>query len=77
MVEVKVMDSGKGIPQHLIDKLGSKGISFGKEGHQTAGSGLGLYHAMTTVKSWGGDLSIASLEGQGTTITIKIPLFAG
>jgi signal transduction histidine kinase len=77
MLEIKIVDSGKGIPQHLIDKLGGKGISFGKEGHQTAGSGLGLYHAMTTVKSWGGDLTIASLEGQGTTITIKIPLIAG
>ncbi|NOT79398.1 MAG: sensor histidine kinase [Bacteriovoracaceae bacterium] len=77
MVEIKIADSGKGIPQHLIDKLGGKGISFGKEGHQTAGSGLGLYHAMTAVKSWDGDLTIASLEGQGTTITIKIPLIAG
>lgn len=76
IIEIKVIDSGKGIPKPLIDKLGSKGISFGKEGHQTAGSGLGLYHAMTTVKSWGGDLTIASVEGQGTTVTIKIPLMA-
>jgi signal transduction histidine kinase len=74
MVEIKITDTGKGIPQHLIDKLGGRGISFGKEEHQTAGSGLGLYHAVTTIKSWGGDLTIASLEGQGTTIKIKIPL---
>jgi signal transduction histidine kinase len=74
MVEIKIADSGKGIPKLLIDKLGGKGISFGKESHKTAGSGLGLYHAVTTVKSWGGDLSITSLEGHGTTITIKIPL---
>ena len=75
-IEIKIIDSGRGIPQHLIDKVGERGFSHGKEDHADAGSGLGLFHAITTVRSWGGDLSILSKENEGTTITINIPVLS-
>lgn len=72
-VGIEIQDNGKGIPTNIIDKIGEKGVSFGKEG-TTAGSGLGLFHAIQTIKSFGGKLLIKSKENEGTTITIFMPI---
>ncbi|MBI4670031.1 MAG: sensor histidine kinase [Elusimicrobia bacterium] len=53
---LKVQDNGKGIPPDILSKLGQKGVTHGKAG----GSGLGLYHAMTSLESWGGSLDLDS-----------------
>jgi len=63
-----VNDNGKGIPPEILPRLGQRGETHGKAG----GSGLGLFHARTTVESWGGSLSITSELGKGTTVTIKL-----
>ncbi|HAH31179.1 MAG TPA: hypothetical protein DCL44_02575 [Elusimicrobia bacterium] len=68
-VILTVADNGKGIPPEILAKLGQKGETHGKAG----GSGLGLFHARTTVESWGGTLTITSEVGTGTTVTIKLP----
>lgn len=73
-VEIKIVDTGKGIPQNIIDKVGLRGESFGKENHKISGSGLGLFHAINTIKSWGGKLSITSELEKGTTVVIQIPI---
>jgi len=72
-VAVRIKDNGKGIPEHMLEKLGRQGISYGKE-HLSSGSGLGLYHAKQTVESFYGELKIQSSEGKGTTVTIILPL---
>ena len=46
----------------------------GKEGHAKAGSELGVYHAMTTVRGWGGEFLISSKEQVGTTMRISLPI---
>ena len=69
---LKVTDNGKGIAAELIGKLARKGATFGKPG----GSGLGLYHARTTVESWGGKLDIVSEQGKGTTVSVELPAAA-
>ncbi|MFN7685687.1 MAG: sensor histidine kinase, partial [Oligoflexia bacterium] len=66
---LKVRDSGKGIPADVIPRLMSRGESYGKKD----GSGLGLFHAKTTVERWGGSIGIASAPGVGTEVTIKFP----
>ncbi|MBK7959973.1 MAG: HAMP domain-containing histidine kinase [Bdellovibrionales bacterium] len=43
-VAIIIQDNGKGIPEHILVKLGERDVSFGKEGTQS-GSGLGVYHA--------------------------------
>jgi signal transduction histidine kinase len=73
-VEISVVDNGKGIPAHLIEKLGKEQLSFGKEASDQSGSGLGLYHAKQTILHLGGSLEILSTEGKGTTISIKLNL---
>lgn len=71
-IEIIIKDNGNGIPEHILDKLGERGLTHGKEG-STSGSGLGIYHAMKTVESFGGQLVISSEIGKGTTITISLP----
>ncbi len=66
-VIILIQDNGKGIPQHIIKKLGEKGVTHGKEGTQS-GTGLGVYHAKHTVEDAGGLFEIDSVEGKGTTI---------
>jgi hypothetical protein len=48
-------------------------VSHGKESSGTSGSGLGVYHAKSTVESCGGKCEIQSREGQGTMIQIQLP----
>lgn len=68
-VLLKVADDGKGVPPELLAKLGQKGETHGK----TGGTGLGLYHARTTVEAWGGTLRIDSEPGKGTAVTLELP----
>ncbi len=72
-ITIEIRDNGKGIPQNILSQLGQKGISFGKE-TSDSGSGLGVFHAIQTVKSFGGDLTIKSQINDGTTVTISIPI---
>lgn len=67
-VLLRISDNGKGIPPEILAKLGNKGETHGKAG----GSGLGLYHARTTVENWGGGFAITSESGKGTTTAIKL-----
>lgn len=67
-IEIRIRDSGKGIPADLLSRLGQRGATQGKVG----GSGLGLHHAKTNVEAWGGALLIDSEPGKGTTVTIRL-----
>lgn len=69
---IEVGDSGKGIPPEILKKLGTARITHGKSGTES-GSGLGIYHARTTLESWGGKLEIASIVGSGTQVTLTLP----
>lgn len=71
-VLIEVKDDGKGIPPGILAKLGQKGETHGKAG----GSGLGLYHARTSVEGWGGSFRLGSEPGKGSTVTIELPAIA-
>jgi signal transduction histidine kinase len=68
-VFISVRDNGIGIPAEKLARVTERGFSFGKEN----GSGLGLHHARNTVEAWGGGLELSSVEGEGTTVTIRLP----
>ena len=70
-VLLEVSDDGKGISPEILVKLGQKGETHGKAG----GTGLGLYHARTTVESWGGTFKITSEPNKGTSVKIELPCF--
>ena len=67
LIQIQVSDNGKGIPPEILPKLMQRGSTHGKRG----GSGLGLYHAKTTLQSWDGDLKIESKSG--TTVSLILP----
>lgn len=65
-----VKDNGKGIPSHILSKLGQQGFSHGKD-RAESGSGLGLYHARKMIEALGGELKIDSQPDKGTTISLE------
>jgi two-component system cell cycle sensor histidine kinase PleC len=74
-VKIAIKDTGIGIPEPDITKLGRPfeqvENQFSKS-HQ--GSGLGLAISRALVELHGGALRITSREGQGTTVTCKLPV---
>lgn len=68
---ISVKDYGCGLPKKVKDKLFKEMITTkGKNG-----TGLGLYMSYSTIKAhFGGDITFDSIEGQGTTFTITLPL---
>ncbi|MGE3682679.1 MAG: sensor histidine kinase [Bdellovibrionales bacterium] len=69
LVEIRISDTGKGIPPHLIGSIGKPGFTFGK----AHGSGVGLSSAVEYVTQWQGSLTVDSEEGSGTTVVISLP----
>lgn len=77
LVEVTVKDNGKGIPDHILNRLGYEQISHGKSDSSQSGSGIGVYHARQTIISFGGQFDIKSGPVTGTTIIMKFPIAKG
>lgn len=69
-IVISITDNGRGIPTELLDQIGKKGFSHGKERDTNAGFGLGVYHAKSTIHATGGTFSIESSIGKGTKIKI-------
>lgn len=70
--KILISDNGKGISAENLKRIGTKGFSVGKQTYTSAGSGLGVHHAMTTLNSWGGDLIFKSKVGDGTSVEISL-----
>lgn len=69
---IEIRDTGCGIPESILSRLGTRGISFGKKG-ASKGTGLGLSHAKAILQNCGGDLRIESVVGLGTKIRLILP----
>jgi signal transduction histidine kinase len=69
-IQISIADTGDGIPPERLPFLGREGVTFGKVG----GSGIGLHHAISTIRSWGGEVKIRSAVGEGTCVVISLPL---
>jgi signal transduction histidine kinase len=69
-VVVSVADTGSGIPAADLPKIFDR---FYK-GRASRGSGLGLTIARNLVVAHGGEIRAESVEGKGTTISVRLPL---
>jgi two-component system OmpR family sensor kinase/two-component system sensor histidine kinase BaeS len=65
-----VTDTGQGIPADDLPRIFDR---FYK-GHGSRGSGLGLTIARNLVAAHGGEIHAESVAGQGTAITVTLPL---
>jgi signal transduction histidine kinase len=77
MAVLQVSDTGIGIPED--DRTGLFNRFFRASnavGESIPGTGLGLAIARTIVANHHGDLDVASLEGKGTTVTVRLPLLS-
>jgi signal transduction histidine kinase len=71
---VTVRDSGIGIPsQELPQVFGRFARASNARRRGVSGSGVGLYLAKRLVEQHGGSISVASVEGEGSTFTIHLP----
>lgn len=68
-VRIQFIDQGNGIPQELLPKLGEPFYSLKEKG-----TGLGLMISFKIIKEHQGDVHIFSLEGEGTTVNVYLPL---
>ncbi|MEV6305668.1 response regulator [Actinoplanes sp. NPDC051861] len=69
-VVLRVRDTGAGMPQHVLDRACEPFFSTKPTGG-TAGLGLSTAHGI--VSQAGGQLTLLSREGQGTTATFALP----
>ena len=71
--KVSVRDHGVGISADRIDTIFHKGeTTYGTGGEE--GSGLGLQLCQDFARKNGGDCTVESVEGQGSTFSVLIPL---
>ncbi len=66
-VRIDVTDDGGGIAAEVLPKIFEPHFST-----RTSGSGLGLAITRRLVESWGGEVSITSEAGVGTTVTVEL-----
>lgn len=72
--EVSVADTGVGIPKEQLHRLFTKFFRADNVIRmQTEGSGLGLFIAKNIVRRHGGDITVSSQEGNGSTFAFTIP----
>ncbi len=74
-VVVDVADTGVGIPPEVQDRIFRIGFSDWRNGAK--GSGLGLYVARRNIENHGGRIEVTSQVGQGTTVTVWLPVQTG
>jgi signal transduction histidine kinase len=67
VARIEVCDDGRGIVPALLPRVFEPRFST-----TTSGSGLGLAIARRLVEGWGGTIGIASAEGAGTTVTLRL-----
>ena len=73
-VTVEVSDTGIGIPASDMQRVGEKFFRSQLAKNEAAeGTGLGVFIAKHIAKLHGGNLSIQSQQGKGTTVTISLP----
>ena len=68
LVELAVVDTGVGIPPVDHERLFQPSFST-----KTGGTGLGLAISKAVVESFGGEITVESEPGRGTTVAIQFP----
>jgi len=78
LARVTVVDEGLGIPR---DRMSTLFTRFGRiitpQTEHLKGTGLGLFLARQLARLQGGDITVASVEGKGSTFTLQSPAGGG
>jgi two-component system, sporulation sensor kinase A len=68
-VYIQIVDNGSGIPNERLSRLGEPFYSTKEKG-----TGLGLMTSFRIIESHHGKINIDSIEGEGTSVTIWLPV---
>jgi signal transduction histidine kinase len=75
---VSVIDNGIGIPEDKLEYIFRLNAKLNKEDlYNNRSTGIGLYVNSTLVRQIGGEISVESVLGKGSSFTLKIPLCDG
>ncbi len=72
--EVVISDAGLGIPADEQASLFQPFVRASTTHEQINGTGLGLYIVRQIVEAHGGTVALESVMGEGTTVTLRLPL---
>jgi two-component system sensor histidine kinase SenX3 len=76
-IEISVADQGVGIPQRDLDRVFERFYRVDRaRSRTTGGTGLGLAIVRHVASNHGGDVSVASVEGEGSTFVLRLPISA-
>ena len=75
-LELTVADTGIGIAQGDLDRLGRPYEQAGDADQQAKGTGLGLSLVRAFAELHGGEMSIESRLGEGTAVSVRLPVLA-
>ena len=74
-IVITVTDSGMGIKAEDVEQIWSKyKQTKNKSLRGGGGTGLGLYIVKQIVEAHGGEVTVASVEGVGTSMVLKLPV---
>jgi signal transduction histidine kinase len=71
---IAVADEGRGIAKEHLPRLFERFYRVPSPTHETKGVGLGLALCREVARAHGGDVTVASQVGKGSTFTLRIPL---
>ncbi|MET9269155.1 ATP-binding protein [Kribbella sp. NPDC003557] len=75
LVELTVSDQGVGIPSGDLERIFERFYRVDRaRSRETGGTGLGLSIVKHIASIHGGDVRVWSVEGQGSTFTVRLPL---
>ncbi len=73
-VQISIVDEGIGIPAADIDRIFERFYRVDPARHRsTGGTGLGLSIVKHVAATHGGDVTVWSVQGQGSTFTLTLP----
>ncbi len=74
-IEIRVADQGVGIPARDLDRIFERFYRVDRaRSRDTGGTGLGLAIVRHIATNHGGDVSVRSREGEGSTFILRIPI---
>lgn len=71
-MDIKISDTGMGIPKDILPLVFEPFFTTKSAGK---GTGLGLSVAKRIIHDHDGEISIDSVEGKGTSVWIRLPIY--